>query len=193
MPTDLTDINLAQLYRGYVLSSASLDIPLWNQETNGALLTHKVLSYFAGLGRSLGFAPWSESGRRDLEWWSHSKLVLHLACESEPSQLEETVVRKLATSRETKYRFGILFSEKGPNEMKVLLYANRQNLAEALLVTTYWKQRREAPEDKGEREKFLVTGHLVRENKVAELPRACLVLPKQGPVHMYFPDEGDWE
>jgi hypothetical protein len=193
MTRGLTTINLAQLYRGYVLSFASLDIPVRADERDLPLLEHKVMTYFANLGTSLGFASWSVDKGRNLEWWSHSSLVLRLECETDPSRLDETVVRKLATCGEAAHRVGILFSRKGPTELKALLFAHRKNLADALLVTTYWKRHMEAPEEAEEREKFLVTGHVVRETKIAEFPRACLVWPRQGPLHMYFPDEGNWE
>ncbi len=187
---NLKTLNLHQLYRGYVLSFSSNNIPIdWDEDDyNRPLFTHKILSYWSNVGLSLGFYPWCEESQRDLGWYSkENNCILHLESENSSERIEKTIT-KLAESTE-KFKIGIIFvGESSKFEEKDLfdkLSAIKND--EALIITTWWNQESEVIKD--QQYNCLVTGHLIKKGIVENLEKAICVWDKYGSLRMIFQDE----
>ena len=84
-------INLEKLYFGFINSYNSLLLPAGNHE-NFAQDTHAIIEWFRRTGISMGFYPYCEANKRDLEWYTEDdKVAFHLESENFYSRVQHTI------------------------------------------------------------------------------------------------------
>ncbi len=184
------NLNLEQLYRGYILSFQSLGVQVYKSARNRPLFTHQVISYWAKVGFALGFYPWCEDMRKDLGWYMHDdKCVLHLESENDHKDIIETL--KALNKSDAMYRIGVLFKNEKYNEDKWSKQLTKllKKEKKTLVITTWWKQE----EAKDSAYHYLVTGHTVISGRVKSLQKACCVWPKFGTLGIIFPKEPNYD
>jgi len=86
--TGLT-LDARQLLEGFINSFNNLLLPA-DKYVDRAQETYAILDYFRKLGSALGYWPWCEVSKRDLEWYGpkddedeeYKKVILHLESEN---------------------------------------------------------------------------------------------------------------
>jgi hypothetical protein len=123
----MLEIDAEQLLEGFVHSFNSLLLPAepW---VDRAQETHAIVDYFRRLGWALGYYPWCEAGRRDLEWYGrtdatdedYSQVVLHLESENDATRLSATIAKLAQAPRHAErpphIRIGLVWAKAATHE-----------------------------------------------------------------------------
>jgi hypothetical protein len=130
-------VSLEGLYFGFLRAYGSLCLPseYWSRK----LETHQVIAYFARLGSMLGYIPYCENKRRDLEWLEPGsdppRTILHFESENSPRDAARTLKEDLGGS-DAEFRIGYFEVDSKSLEAleEALRYVSQKQPANYLVI-----------------------------------------------------------
>ncbi len=174
-------INLELLYSGFVNSYNSLLLPAGNEE-NTSQDTHAIIEWFRRTGISMGFYPYCEAKKRDLEWYTEDdKAVLHLESENFYMRVEKTI-NKLIES-DANYRVGLMWTNRAFKDLKTIVQkakkASKGKKWKMLLIIRSSQEDRDNEDQKDNTWRCPVRSWLISSGKVKKLDMFYIIWPKQ--------------
>lgn len=173
-------INLERLYEGFINSYNSL---LLSNEENLPQETHAIIEWFRRTGISMGFYPYCEHKRRDLEWYSKEdddKSVLHLESENTYGKFVHTVDKLIES--DAIYRVGLLWTNRPFKDITSILQkaknASKGEKWNMLMIIRFFKE-----EDYDGRNnktwRYPIKSWLISKGTTKELKKYYILWPKQ--------------
>ena len=170
------NIGAKQLLTGFVNSFNSLLLPVEGEDFDQSQETRAILDYFRRLGLALGYYPWCENRKCDLEWerdpdWDHSSkkdVVLHLESENNPDRVSHTL-HKLMNQSQADLRIGLVWAinhvPSDPELQQMRSCSDQQGCELLLIVRSHSAEPKpvsQLPTMKRSGKPVKVWGHLVR-------------------------------
>lgn len=174
-------IDLELLYSGFVNSYNSLLLP-GGPEENISQDTHAIIEWFRRTGISMGFYPYCEAKKRDLEWYTKDdEPILHLESENFYKRVEKTI-NKLIES-DASCRVGLMWTNKAFKDLEAVVKeatkASKGKKWKMLLIIRSSREDSDNMHQEGPTWRYPVRSWLISSGKARTLDMFYIIWPKQ--------------